>query len=113
MGRTKTVQVALRLTPLEKEKLVQQATAARMSMAQYILALSEQKKIIVAEGLPEVCRQLIAIGTNVNQIARAANQTKTVSVKQLDLVNENLIQIQDLLGKLIDTITDSKDRIEV
>lgn len=113
MGRNKTLQVALRLTPSEKEKLQTQAAAARMNMSQYLLALSEQKKIIVADGLPELCRQIIAIGTNVNQIARVANQTKTVSGKQLDLVNENLIHIQDLLGSLIDTIKDSKDHIEV
>ncbi len=113
MGRNKTLQVALRLTPSEKEKLQTQAAAARMNMSQYLLALSEQKKIIVADGLPELCRQIIAIGTNVNQIARVANQTKTVSGTQLDLVNENLIHIQDLLGSLIDTIKDSKDHIEV
>lgn len=113
MGREKTERISLRFTPSEKEKLQTQATAARMNMSQYLLALSEQKKIIVADGLPELCRQIIAIGTNVNQIARVANQTKTVSEKQLNLVNENLIRIQDLLGSLIDTIKDSKDHIEV
>ena len=63
MARTKTVQVALRLTPSEKENLSTQAAKARMSMSQYLLALSEQKKIIVAEGLPELCVQLIKIQT--------------------------------------------------
>ena len=113
MGREKTERVSLRFTPTEKEKLHEQATAARMNMSQYLLALSEQKKIIVADGLPELCRQIIAIGTNVNQIARVANQNKTVSEKQLDLVNENLIRIQDLLGSMIDTIQNSKDHIDV
>ena len=113
MGREKTERVSLRFTPTEKEKLHEQATAARMNMSQYLLALSEQKKIIVADGLPELCRQIIAIGTNVNQIARVANQNKIVSKKQLDLVNENLIHIQDLLGSMIDTIQNSKDHIDV
>ncbi len=113
MARTKTIQVALRLTPMEKEKLQEQAKAARMNMSEYLLALSEQKKIIVADELPEVCRQLIGIGTNVNQIARVANQTKSVSEKQLDLVNENLIRVQELLGSLIDTIKNSSDKIVV
>lgn len=84
-----------------------------MKMSEYILALSEQKKIIVADELPELCRQLIGIGTNVNQIARVANQTKSVSEKQLDLVNENLIRVQELLSSLIDTIKNSSDKIEV
>lgn len=113
MSRTKTIQVALRLTPLEKEKLSAKAAEARMNMSQYLLALSEQKKIIVADELPELCRQIIKIGTNVNQIAAVANTHKSVSEKQLDIVNLNLIEIQNLLGKLIDTIKNSDDEIKV
>ena len=40
MPRTKTVQIALRLTPSEKEKLSKGAAEARMSMSKYLLALS-------------------------------------------------------------------------
>ena len=100
-------------TPLEKEKLISKSEEARMNMSQYILALSEQKKIIVADGLPELCRQIIKIGTNVNQIALVANTNKSVSDKQLDIVNLNLIKIQELLGDLIDCIQNSKDNIKV
>ncbi len=113
MPRIKTEQVALRLTPAEKEKLSTQAAEARMSMSQYLLALSEQKKIVIADGLPELCRQLIKIGTNVNQIALVANTHKTVSEKQIETVNQNLVNIQHLLGELIDTIQNSKDEIKV
>lgn len=113
MARTKDKRVTLRLTQSEKEELESRAAEARMNMSQYLLALSEQKKIIVADGLPELCRQIIKIGTNVNQIAMVANRNKTVSEKQLDLVNQNLIQIQTQIGKLIDTIQNSEDHIKV
>ncbi len=113
MARTKDKRVTLRLTQSEKEELESRAAEARMNMSQYLLALSEQKKIIVADGLPELCRQIIKIGTNVNQITMIANRNKTVSEKQLDLVNQNLIQIQTLIGKLIDTIQNSEDHIKV
>ena len=109
MPKIKTERLELRLTPSEKEKLSAQAAEARMSMSQYLLALSEQKKIIVAEGLPELCVQLIKIGTNVNQIALVANTHHTVSEKQIESVNNNLTKIQDLLSKLIDTIQNSDD----
>ncbi len=109
----KTKRLEIRLTPLEKEKLISKSEEARMNMSQYILALSEQKKIIVADGLPELCRQIIKIGTNVNQIALVANTNKSVSDKQLDIVNLNLIKIQELLGDLIDCIQNSKDNIKV
>ena len=113
MPRNKTAEIHIRVSQSEKEKLLQQAQDARMSMSQYLVALSEQKKIVVADGLPELCTQIIKLGTNVNQIALVANTHKTVSQKQIDIVNENLIKVQTMLGKLIDTIKNSDDEIEV
>ena len=113
MPRTKTVQIALRLTPSEKEKLSKGAVEARMSMSRYLLALSEQKKIIVVEDLTEFIRQLIKIGTNVNQVALVANTYRSVSEKQIDTLNENLIQVQQLIRKLIYIIRNTDDEIKV
>lgn len=113
MSRNKTADVHLRFTPSEKEELLEKAAEARMSMSQYLLALSEQKRIVVADELPEVCVQLIKIGTNVNQIAHVANTYHTVSEKDIESVNRNLAKVQDLLSKLIDTIKNSDDEIKV
>ena len=113
MPKIKTERLELRLTQSEKEKLSAQAAEARMSMSQYLLALSEQKRIVVADELPEVCVQLIKIGTNVNQIAHVANTYHTVSEKDIESVNRNLAKVQDLLSKLIDTIKNSDDEIKV
>ena len=113
MPRQKDERVHLRMTKEQKENLTAKAAEARLSVSQYLLALSEQKKIIIADGLPELCRQIMKIGTNVNQIALVANTHKSVSEKQLDTVNENLVNVKDLLIKLIDTIQNSKDEIKV
>ncbi|MBQ6946070.1 MAG: plasmid mobilization relaxosome protein MobC [Ruminococcus sp.] len=113
MTRLKTERVSLRFSHSEKEKLSSKAAEARMSMSQYLLALSEQKKIIVVDELPELIRQIIKIGTNVNQIAMVANTHKSVSQKQIETVESQLSDIQNLLGNLIDVIKNSKDEIEV
>lgn len=113
MTRLKTERVSLRFSHSEKEKLSSKAAEARMSMSQYLLALSEQKKIIVVDELPELVRQVIKIGTNVNQIAMVANTHKSVSAKQIETVENQLSDIQNLLGNLIDVIKNSKDEIEV
>lgn len=113
MPPNKEGQIHFRVSQSEKEMLMKKASEARMSMTQYLLALSAQKKIVVADGLPELCTQIIKIGTNINQIALVANTSKSVSQKQVDLVNENLIKIQTLIGTLIDTIKNSDDEIEV
>lgn len=113
MAHLKTERVSLRFSHLEKEKLLEKATEARMNMSQYLLALSEQKKIIVVDELPELVRQIIKIGTNVNQIAMVANTHKSVSSKQIETVENQLSDIQNLIGNLIDIIKNSKDEIEV
>lgn len=93
--------------------LLAKSAEARMNMSQYLLALSEQKKIIVVDELPELIRQIIKIGTNVNQIATVANTHKSVSAKQIEAVEKQLAEIQSLLGNLIDVIKNSKDEVSV
>ena len=113
MTKIKTERMELRLTPEEKDNLIKGAAEARMSMSKYLLALSEQKKIIVVEDLSEFIRHLIKIGTNVNQVALVANTYRTVSVKQIETLNENLIAIQQLMRKLLTVIRSTGDEIKV
>ncbi|MCR4638362.1 plasmid mobilization relaxosome protein MobC [Ruminococcus sp.] len=113
MTKIKTERMELRLTPEEKDNLIKRAAEARMSMSKYLLALSEQKKIIVVEDLSEFIRQLIKIGTNVNQVALVANTYRSVSEKQIKTLNENLIQVQQLIRKLIYIIRNTNDEIKV
>lgn len=113
MTKIKTERMELRLTPEEKDNLIKRAAEARMSMSKYLLALSEQKKIIVVEDLSEFIRQLIKIGTNVNQVALVANTYRTVSVKQIETLNENIIAIQQLMRKLLTVIRNTGDEIKV
>ena len=113
MPRTKTAQVLLRFTPAEKENLLRRAAEARMSMSKYILALSEQKKIYVIDGLPELIVQIIKIGTNVNQVAFVANLYKSVSLEQITLLRNDLEEVKQLIKKLIAIIKNSKDKVKV
>ncbi len=101
--------IYLRCTPRQKEALVRKAEKSRLSISRYVLALSENKKIYVVDGVPELCKQVIKIGTNVNQIAMVANSYKTVSAKQIEIVHSDLTKIQKLLTDLVNTIVNSKD----
>lgn len=113
MSRIKTERLELRLTAKQKEKLVELSKQSRMNMTEYIIAVSEQKKIVVADGIPELLKQIIKIGTNVNQITMIANSNQSVSSNQIDIVNNNLLKIQNLISDLIDEIKNSKDEIKV
>ncbi len=113
MPRIKTERLELRLTLEQKQKLAEISKKSRMNMTEYIVAISEQKKIIVADGVPELLKQIIKIGTNVNQITMVANSNHSVASKQIDIVNTNLVKIQNLISDLIDEIKNAKDEIEV
>ena len=84
-----------------------------MNLSQYLLALSEHKKIIIVEGLPEFTMQVIRIGTNVNQVAFVANVYKCVSVEQITQLRNDLEEVKTLIKKLIAIIKNSKDRVKV
>lgn len=109
MAVQKTLQVHFRLTPEQKDMLTNKAKASRLTVTEYLLAVAERKKIYVVDGLPELCVQIIKIGTNINQVTHTINAQKTVSDKQVEYLNSSLIEIQNLLGKLIDEIKSSSD----
>ena len=113
MSRIRTERIEIRVTPDEKEKLRGDAEKSRMNMSNYILRLSEQKKIYAVDGIPELIKQTIRIGTNVNQIVMVANTNKSVSEKQIETVNFNLTKIQKLLADMIEVIKNSDDEVEI
>ena len=70
--RNKTI--AIRCTDDEYRRVHRRAGEHGMKLSDYVLRCALGKKIIVAEGLAEVVRQQKAIGNNLNQLTRLANQ---------------------------------------
>ena len=109
MPRQKEERVSLRFTHAEKEKLLAQAAEAHMSVNNYILHLSEQKRIVVADELPDLINQIVKIGTNVNQVALVANTYKTVSAQQIEELENELNRVRRLLTHIIDIVNGTDD----
>lgn len=63
-----TARLKLRMTAEDKKMIQDKAAAANMTMSEFVRALVDRKKIVVAPELPELLRQIIRVGTNVNQI---------------------------------------------
>ena len=59
-----------------------------MKLSDYVLRCALGKKIIVAEGLAEVVRQQKAIGNNLNQLTRLANQREVNIIDLRKFVDE-------------------------
>ena len=59
-----------------------------MKLSDFVLRTALGKKIIIAEGLQDVVRQQRAIGNNLNQLTRLANQGEINVIDLRKLVDE-------------------------
>lgn len=113
MSQIKNTKFQLRLSNEEKESLIQKSKKSRMNISQYILALNEQKKIYVIEGVPELVVELARIGSNINQIATQANSNNLVTEKQLEYILKRVGQIKKVMSEILKTMFDSEEEIEI
>ena len=100
----KKVLINFRISLEEKKKLQAKAKQAHMSISSYIIALSGNKKITVAENIPELLLEITRIGTNINQIAHIGNSQKYVNKQQLDEVLNLLEDIESIMQKILSEI---------
>jgi ApbE superfamily uncharacterized protein (UPF0280 family) len=94
--------VSIRLTDKEKAYLEKQARTAGLKIEPYIRALiaGNEIKARPPEIWVEVVRQLSAIGNNINQNARIANATGTISQNTVNALIENQNKIWELVKGL-------------
>ena len=76
MSKNRTERLQLRVSSEEKEAIAQKAADANMSIADYIVALSANQKIIDAKIIAQLILEIRRIGVNVNQVAAVANYQK-------------------------------------
>lgn len=100
----KSCQLNLRLTPSELNEIKRKAETAHMSVSNYVVYASENKKIIVSENIPRLLLEITRIGTNINQIAHIGNSQKYVNKQQLDEVLNLLQDIESIMQKILSEI---------
>ena len=105
----KNARIEVRCYKKEKEELREKAKQANMNMSEYIIALSENKKIIVAQGLPQLSLELKRIGNNINQIAMVANSQKFVNEYQLERVINEMEKVNRKINLIWDKIKYEED----
>ena len=108
MSKNRTERLQLRVSPEEKEAIAQKAADANMSIADYIVALSANQKIIDAKIIAQLILEIRRIGVNVNQVAAVANYQKFANKEMLSKVNDGQNQIIDLLMKILSEVYDTE-----
>lgn len=105
-----TERLHLRLTAEEKQMFLTKAAEADMKVSDYIRALVNNKRIVVAPDLPKLVVQIIKINTNVCQVLSVAKDSGTVSEERIQEIQNRMSNIQDLTGDLIKEVHYRKDR---
>ena len=104
MEERKSEEIHLRMTPTEKKEIEEKAKLADKSVANYLLSLSKNQRIVVAKKLPTLIYEINKIGVNVNQITAVANSQKYVSKEMLMKVREELQKVVDLLQQILEEV---------
>ena len=104
MAKKKTARFELRMTPTEKEKLIAKAAEAHLTVSQYLLRLSDEKKIVISDNIPELVHEIRKIGVNINQIAYIGNSQKYINNELLKQVHQDMDEIKILVQKILSEV---------
>ncbi len=88
MNRKRNKTLTVRLTEDEKNAIAEKAKQAHMSLAEYIVTLSNIKPIFIAEDVKPVIGELKRIGNNINQITAKINAGIFNSYNFQDVIDE-------------------------
>ena len=97
----KDAQICLRLTKLQKEKILAKASQVNMNITDYIGNAERKRKITITNipDLYDVKIELKRIGNNLNQLTRLCNEGKINAIGLEDLKSE-VSKIWQLLNLL-------------
>ena len=105
----KSEEIHIRLTPTEKKEIEEKAKLANQSVANYLITLSQNQRIVVAKKLPQLITEINRIGVNINQITVVANSAKYVIKEMLMNVREDLKKDIDILQEILDEVYNIDD----
>jgi Bacterial mobilisation protein (MobC) len=82
--RKRNKHIDLKLTESEFMEIKKKADEAKLSKQEFLYRAAFGKEIIVIENGVEIVRELIRIGTNINQIAKIANSSGEIDRKGIE-----------------------------
>ena len=99
--KRKTARFELRMTPSERENLIAKANEAHLTVSQYIIRLSAEKKIATTETIPALIYEIRKIGVNINQIAHIGNSQRYLDNNLLNKVIADMENVKTLVQKIL------------
>ena len=95
-NRRRSETLTIRLTKAEKAAIIAKSKKAKMTLTEYILAVSRKAKIVLPPDTIPIILELKRIGNNLNQIATKVNSGVTYV--------ENLTEVIEIQNKIYDLL---------
>lgn len=109
MAKDKTERIFIRVSPTEKKEIEAKASLANKSVANYLITLSENKRIVDTSKLPPLILEIRRIGVNINQIAAVANSQKFINKELLLKVDKDLKEVIGLLQQILTEVYNTEE----
>ena len=109
MSKNRTERIFIRVSPTEKKKIEEKAALVNKSVANYLIDLSENSKVIDTKIIPTLILDIRRVGTNINQIAAVANSQKYINKPLLLKVIEHEKEIAGFLRKILEEIYNTEE----
>ena len=102
--RSRPIQIKFYVTEQERDVIRQRMELiGTTNLGDYMRKISQDGFLyrVNVEGLPEICRQVEAIGQNINQIAKRINSTNTAYAEDMRQIKEEHKEICQLLKSIL------------
>ena len=109
MSKNRTERIFIRVSPTEKKKIEEKAALVNKSVANYLIDLSENSKVIDTKIIPTLILDIRRVGTNINQIAAIANSQKYINKPLLLKVIEHEKEIAGLLRQILEEVYNTEE----
>ena len=109
MSKNRTERIFIRVSPTEKKKIEEKAALVNKSVANYLIVLSENSKVIDTKIIPTLILDIRRVGTNINQIAAIANSQKYINKPLLLKVIEHEKEIAGLLRQILEEVYNTEE----
>ena len=109
MKEDKTERIFIRVSPTEKEEIEEKARLAHKSVANYLISLSKNKRVVDTSKLPPLILEIRRIGVNINQIAAVANSQKFVNKEMLARIDDNQKEVMTILQQILAEVYNTEE----
>lgn len=106
-NRARPVQIKFFVTEQERDVIRQRMELiGTTNLSAYMRKISQDGFLytVTIDGLPEICKEVEAIGQNINQVAKRVNSTNTIYAEDIRQMKAELDRIWDLLKKILSKI---------